>query len=825
MPPADIKRRSCSSTSGQKSSAMKPAAAAVRRSLTLALLPAVLLLVARPALAQTETVLYNFCSIEVGGSCQDGASPASNLTSREGNFYGTTTFGGAGLGAGSVFKLSPNGSGGWNETVLYSFCSAANCTDGAYPDGPVVLDSLGNLYGIAPEGGNTNCEFTEGCGVAFELSPVGAGWTETVVYSFCSQFTGGVCHDGNDPGGDLVMDAAGNLYGQVAAGAFELSPSGAGGWTDRLISPNIDNSTSGLTMDASGNIFGLGLTGPTGQRVAFELSPNGDGGWNSTVLYTFSGPNGSSSWSNLVLDQAGNLYGTSQAGGAEGTGTVFELSPGETAWTEKTLFTFSYDNSALDGFFPSGGLVLDASGHLYGTTRQGGTYGQGTLFELVAVGGSSYEEKVIWSFNGTDGSQPDDSPILDSAGNLYGTTWGGGSHGSGVVFEVTPAATAATTTTVTSSKNPSTYPNGVTFTATVAPQSGSGTTPTGTVTFLDGGTVMGTKTLKNGTASYTANYASYTLPAGSNTITAVYGGDVNYSRSTSAPLDQIVTVSTSTIITSTPNPSAYGQTVIFSATVTSSIGAPPNGEIVTFKQGSTVLGTATLSGGTATFPYSALGAGTKAVTVVYSGDTYYNPSTSQSINQVIDKATSTTTLVSSQNPSAYEQSVTFTATVVPQFSGTPTGYVELYNGTQELGSATLVNGAASYTTTKLAVGTGSITAEYKGSSSFQTSTSGAVSQVVNQASTTTALASSLNPSNSGQSVTFTATVTGQFGGTVTGSVTFMDGATTLKTVSLGTGTAKYTTSTLAAGAHTITSTYNGSPDFTTSSVALIQTVN
>jgi hypothetical protein len=293
--------------------------------LTLAVLSTLLLIAASPARAQTETVLYNFCSVESQGSCVDGANPVSGLTSHGGNLYGTTQLGGTGymgVGLGTVFQLSPNGSGGWNESVLYNFCSEGgeNCTDGAYPDGPVVFDSVGNLYGIVPEGGNSNCGFNQGCGVAFELSPVGAGWTEAVVYDFCSQFTGGVCHDGDYPGGGVVMDAAGNLYGQLAAGPFELSPP-PGGWTEEIISPYVRNSRYGLTMDAAENTFGTAFNG-AGQRVVFELSPNGEGDWNTTVLYTLGG-SGSTVWSGLVLDQAGNIYGTSQAAGAKGSGTVY----------------------------------------------------------------------------------------------------------------------------------------------------------------------------------------------------------------------------------------------------------------------------------------------------------------------------------------------------------------------------------------------------------------------------------------------------------------------------------------------------------------------
>ena len=141
--------------------------------LTLAVLSTLLLIAASPAQAQTETVLYNFCSVESQGNCVDGANPHSTLTSHGGNFYGTTALGGTGymgLGVGTVFRLSPNGSGGWNESVLYNFCSEGglNCTDGAYPDGPVVFDSAGNLFGIVREGGNSNCGYNPGCGVAMD---------------------------------------------------------------------------------------------------------------------------------------------------------------------------------------------------------------------------------------------------------------------------------------------------------------------------------------------------------------------------------------------------------------------------------------------------------------------------------------------------------------------------------------------------------------------------------------------------------------------------------------------------------------------------------
>jgi uncharacterized repeat protein (TIGR03803 family) len=813
---------------GKKSGAGKLATAAIRAALMLAMLSALLLVTPRPAHAQTETVLYNFCSV---AGCADGGQPESNLTFNGGNLYGTTSLGGAHYfpaAAGTVFELSPSGGEGWQETVLYSFCSVdVNyvCPDGNDPTGPVIFDSVGNLYGVTEAGGNP-CILTSGCGAVFELSPTGTGWTETVPYAFCP---GGTCQYGIEPGTVAVMDSAGNLYLTNASGVLKLSQSG-GVWTIKLISFNTIYPYPGLVTDSSGNIFVLAPSPTAGEQAILEVSPNGKGGWTTTAVYSFKGSGGA--WSPLLMDQSGNFYVEWQGDGKEAPGAVYKLSSSASGWTKKILFTFDYDNSALNGFSPFGGLVLDASGNIFGTTNQGGTYGYGTVFELVPVGLGNYEEKVLWSFNGTDGSYPAGSPILDSAGNLYGTTTQGGSTGSGVVYEVTPGPTVASTTSVASSMNPSRDDVGVTFTATVAPGSGAGPIPVGIVTFMDGATVMSTKALTNGTYSFKANYATYTLPPGPNAITVVYHGDANYSASTSALLTQIVIAPTTTNISSSPNPSAYGQPVIFGATVTSSVGTPPGGEIVTFKEGSTVIGTGTLSGGAATISYSGFAVGNKGVKAYYGGDTNFSASASYIngdhngvLNQVVQEAATTTALISSQSSSSYEQPVTFTATVSPQYIGVPAGSVTFYNGTTMIGSATLINSVATYTTTRLAVGTAAITATYKGDTSFQISTSAPLSQVVTAAATTTTLTSSLDPSNSGQLVTFSAKVAGQFGGTVTGSVAFMDGATLLATTNLSGGVAKFTTKTLAPGAHNITASYNGNTDFATSSGGLTQTVN
>jgi uncharacterized repeat protein (TIGR03803 family) len=676
-----------------------------------------------------------------------------------------------------------------------------------------MFDRAGNLYGTTSVGG------ANGKGVVFELTPAGASWKETVLYSFCSQSN---CADGENPISGLIMDAAGNLYGTTLAGKlFELSPS-AGGWTEQVIYGGGGPNFAGLTMDATGNIFG------GGSSAVFELSPNGNGGWNPTVLHTF--PTGTEDGSDPndtpVLDEAGNLYGTTQGGGANGYGTVYELSPGANGWTEQILYSFG--SSPEDGTTPLAAVVLDPAGNIYGATRYGGTFDIGTVFELTApVGGGSYNEKVLWSFDGANGYGPLNSLILDSAGKSYGTTYeggpiyGGGDYGNGVVFEVNPSG-VPTTATIASSPNPSTLGQATTFTAELT--SSAGAPPNGEiVTFYNGAAVLASAPLGGGAASLTTS----SLPVGTFTITASYAGDGSFGASTSALQQTVVgsgTSKTTTILSSSLNPAMWGQAINFTAAVTSSAGTPANGELITFEQNSIVLGRGTLSGGSAVFTTSALAKGIDDITAVYLGDATFSSSTSNVLKQVVDKTTTATTLAPSENPSSYLQLVSFTATVTSQFGG-PVGSVGFYNGTSKLAGRALSNGVASFTTTKLPVGTASIVANYEGDSVFDTSTSAAVRQVVGQASTTTTLVSSRNPTNPGQSVTFTAAVAGQFGGKVTGSVTFMDGTTALDIVDLSGGRAEYKSSTLAVGTHDITATYNGSTDFTSSSASLTQTVN
>jgi Big-like domain-containing protein len=257
-----------------------------------------------------------------------------------------------------------------------------------------------------------------------------------------------------------------------------------------------------------------------------------------------------------------------------------------------------------------------------------------------------------------------------------------------------------------------------------------------------------------------------------------------------------------TTLSSSLNPSTYGQNVTFTAKVTSSLGAPPDGETVTFKQGSTVLGTGTLSSGSASFSTSALAVGTKPITAVYPGDANLAGSTSQAVSQVVNKANTTTTLVSSRNPSSFNEPVTFTATVEPEFSGTPTGTVTFSDGSTPLGMSPLSGGMATFSTAVLAAGLHSINAVYSGDSNFLGGVA-SLNQRVNQASTTLALGSSVNPSGFGQPVTLTAMIATQYGGQASGTITFKDGSTTLGSSTVSGNGASLTASSLAIGRHSI----------------------
>jgi uncharacterized repeat protein (TIGR03803 family) len=392
-----------------------------------------ILLTASPAPAQTFTVLHNFTG-------PDGMQPTAGLTmDRTGNLYGTASLGGytgghCYNGCGIVFKLTHQGSG-WTLDPLHTFIG----TDGALPQARVIFGPDGNLYGTTTYGG------IPGYGTIFRLQPPANAcktslcpWRETVLYSFL----GG--NDGEYPQyGDLVFDQAGNIYGTTWGGGshegfcteygcgtvFELSPSN-GGWAESVLyrfQGNNDGEApyAGVVFDTAGNIYGTTLVGGTGgEGTVYELTPSASG-WTETILYNFGdGLDGGQPYGALIFDQSGNLYGTTSMGGSQGGGTVYQLTPSNGGWNFNALYSFN----AYMG--PLATLAMDASGRLYGTIL----IGSPEVFQLTLSNGQWTQT----GFNGSAGDYPFGNLIFDASGNLYSTANEGGTEGKGVVFEITP---------------------------------------------------------------------------------------------------------------------------------------------------------------------------------------------------------------------------------------------------------------------------------------------------------------------------------------------------------------------------------------------------
>ena len=397
---------------------------------------------------------------------------------------------------------------------------------------------------------------------------------------------------------------------------------------------------------------------------------------------------------------------------------------------------------------------------------------------------------------------------------------------------VTPPTTAATSTALTSSPNPSTTATNVTFTATVT--SSTAGTITGTVTFFDGATQIGTGTLSAGVTKFTTTTP---LTQGTHSITAQYGGDTNYSSSTSTAVSQVVNTAgaaaTTTALSSSLNPSNTGASVTFTGTVTSTTPGTISGSI-SFYDGAKLLDTPiTMTGNIATLTISNFAQGTHSITAVYSGNTNYATSTSSAVSQVVNgsgTAATTTALTSSPNPSTQGASVTLSAMVASTTPGTISGSVSFYDGAKLLDTPiTMTGNLATLVISNFAQGTHTITASYNGNSNFAVSTSPAVSQVVSAgsaAATTTSLVSSMNPSVYSVQVNFTATVTSKTAGTPTGTVTFYNGSSQLLSSPLqSNGTATIISTAFNIGANAITAQYSGDANYAPStSAVLTQTV-
>ena len=338
----------------------------------------------------TLNTLYAFAQ----GGDGDGANPEARVIfGPNGTLYGTTRYGGTGqqqgceAGCGTVFNLRPFPSVcktslcPWMETVLYAFEGyPIDAADPGYGD---LLFDQGNIYGTTYVGGSS------GLGTVYELTPSGSGWTENILYNFQSS------NDGNSPYAGVILDN-GDLYGTTTFGGpsgygtvFELSPSGSG-WTKTVVYGFQGGSDggillAGLILGPSGNLYGAASYGGSGSGgTVFELTPSG-GGWNYTLIYSFTGGGGEfgpycGPWGTLVIDGAGNLYGTTYCDGAYNLGSVFELTPSGNSWTYTSLHDFTGGN---DGRIPISNVVMDASGNLYGTASAGGSQNNGVVWEIT----------------------------------------------------------------------------------------------------------------------------------------------------------------------------------------------------------------------------------------------------------------------------------------------------------------------------------------------------------------------------------------------------------------------------------------------------------
>jgi uncharacterized repeat protein (TIGR03803 family) len=395
---------------------------------------AVTLLVAN-SYAATDEVLHSFKS-----NGKDGINPYAGLVfDRVGNLYGTT-YGGGTHGDGTVFELTLNAKGRWTEKILHSFSNSDG--DGFGPLTGLIIDRAGDLYGTA-QGGTYNH------GMVFELMPLsGGGWTEKVLYSFSNSGK-----DGDFPSAGVIMDANGNLYGTTGFGgnynygtAFELTPKADGHWTEKMLymfdSEDGNFPSGGLIFASEGDLYGTTQEGGAyNYGVAFELKPKADGQWTEKILYSFGNndADGTFPYAGLIFDTGGNLYGTTIEGGIYNYGTAFELMPeADGRWTKKLLHSFG--NSEGDGQGPGSNLIFGRAGDLCGTTYAGGTDGRGTVFKLTPKAGGHWTEEVLHSFNLNDkeGIIPQAGLIADRAGNLYTTTSYGGAYGEGTVFEIAP---------------------------------------------------------------------------------------------------------------------------------------------------------------------------------------------------------------------------------------------------------------------------------------------------------------------------------------------------------------------------------------------------
>ena len=635
----------------------------------------------------TMTTIYSFCE---QSDCSDGLYPEAGLVQgSDGNFYGVANQGGASIGFGTVYKVTPAGA----FTLLYSF---TNVADGAYPVGALVQGDDGNFYGTTTSGGASG---PGGSGTIFQVTPAGKF---TTIHSFCSQTD---CTDGATPAGGLLEGSDGNFYGTTQSGGTDSS--GCDGYgcgtiyrvtkagaltTLYSFQDGADGAgpETGLVEASDGSYYGSTLSGGTpsdgcleyGCGTAFQLK-----GSALNTLYSFTGAaDGGASNGRLVLASDGNFYGTTGyfTVGTDNNsgGTVFEMTP---SGGLTTLYTFCAQTNCTDGDVPSGGVTQGSDGNFYGVTTYGGANdvsngGGGTAFKValtpalappvkLTVSTQPYQNRPVtvaftvanafsltsqqcYAF-ATDESAAKLYALGKVTGKLSGNVYSG-------TFTVTPptaatylgaltcggvetgyvsgtvAPTHATTLVLTATPNPVFGGTTVALAATATRTDNSGT-PTGTVSFYYGTYFLGSATLNSGVATLSA--ASSIAPVGNYAIDAVYAGDTQDGGSTS----NTVTVesekgTTSTALAAMPNPVSEGQPVTLTATVTTNGGTVAG--TVTFASGTHVLGTVNVNGGVAQLSASSGGVppGNYAVTATYNGSSRQSVSTSTPVTVTVTAA-------------------------------------------------------------------------------------------------------------------------------------------------------------------------------------------
>ncbi len=671
----------------------------------------------------------------------NGQSPEGDLVDVGGNLYGTAALGGANSD-GTVFEYQIGAS---TATVSYgqsaTFTATVSSSAGVPPDGSVQFLVNGTAYGspVALSGATAQLAISEPVGSftigaeytgdANYAATVAAGETTgTLTVNQASTGTAVTLSnlinlasfdytDGSFATGGVISDAAGNLFGTTSQGGtygdgtvFEVA-AGSGAITilATFNGTNGQGPRAGLLLDASGNLFGTAYGGGSASDgTVFEVAA---GSHAITTLATFNGSNGANPNVTLIEDSSGNLFGTTQYGGASSDGAVFEVVKGSGVAT--ALASFNGGN----GFEPVTSLVEDGSGNLFGTATDGGASGDGTVFEVAA---GSHAITTLASFNGTNGQWPEGGLMMDASGTIFGTTYAGGAYSDGTVFKLAAGSHALTTLASFNGTN--------------------GENPICRLVEDGSGNLFGDATEGGAFSDGTV----FELAAGSSTITALasfntattggspwgdlaeYGGNL-YGATAFGGADSDGTVFEYQMVTP-PATVGYGQSVSFTATVSSPAGTPPDGSVQFLVNGVAYGSPVALSGATAQLAiFEPVGSYT--IAAQYTGDTDFAatlPAAETTSTLTVNPSGSQTSLQSSKNPSNYGDSVTFTASVSPTSStpglATPTGQVEFFDGSTLLDTETLSGGTASYTTSSLLVGANQqIEAKYLGDSNYNPS--------------------------------------------------------------------------------------------------------